>query len=586
MTNIPVNRQPLRSWLRLTQSVNEPRQSRHWLILLALCCATFIVGLSGPALTDSDEAFYAESAREMIDRSDWLTPYFNGVTRFEKPVLYYWMAAFSYTVAGISTWAARLPSALAGMGLVFVAYIAARRWYDDTTAFYAGLIVATSFGSIAMAHQALPDLPLALFISVAVWGAYVGLLSNPSSKAPAASRKPWLIVSAVGAACAFLVKGPVGIALLLSVLLPLSAIEWVFFKRVWQVRLTDIAIATTVGLAITVPWYLAMTMEHGVAYLERFFITENLERFATTRYNAPRPMWYYGPIVIGGLLPWSLFSPLCIRQLLSRRTTWQPDIPTLRIGLWALMPLIFYSFSIGKQPRYVLPVLIPLSIFLAHGIVSALRDPTSKARSFGISCLACGCTMLAIAALIYRAQPLLVSTAPTILLASTIALGLSGLLISAAALSYIRTRSRSWGQTSVVLIVMSVVVLNLAAHHGVLASNGNSEVQQMAAMIRAERTNNEPYGRHRVFNRNLVYYVQCTHVELPVIRAVRDFLRSPDRVFCVLRKEDATMLAQDGVAFRELGALRYFNTGSLTLRMLLNPNADRYLSHVVLISNQ
>ena len=586
MTNIPINRQQLPSWLRLTKPVNAPHTSKHWLLLLALCCATFLVGLGGPALTDSDEAFYAESAREMIDRSDWLTPYFNGVTRFEKPVLYYWMAALSYTVTGVSTWAARLPSALAGMGLVIVAYVAARRWYDDTTAFYAGVIVATSFGAIAMAHQALPDLPLALFISVTVWGAYVGLLSNPSSSVPFASRSSWLIVSAVGAACAFLVKGPVGIALLFSILAPLTAIEWFLFKRVWQVRLTDIAIASTVGLAIAVPWYFAMTMEHGVAYLERFFIAENLDRFSTTRYNAPRPMWYYGPIVIGGLLPWSLFTPLCIRQLLDRGRTWRPDITTLRIGIWALMPLIFYTFSIGKQPRYILPVLIPLSIFLAHGIVSALRAPLSKARSFGISCLASGCTILAIAALLYRAQPLLISTSPTIILSSAIVLGVSGLLISVAAVTYIRTKAGYWGQASLGLIVMSVVILNLAAHHGVLASNSNSEVQQMAAMIRAEQTNNEPYGRHRVFNRNLLYYVQSPHVELPVIRAVRDFLESPERVLCVVLKEDADLLARDGIAFRELGSLRYLNTGSLTLRMLLNPNTERYLSRVVLISNR
>ena len=108
--------------------MNKSYKSKHWLLLLALCCATFIVGLGGPALTDSDEAFYAESAREMIERSDWLTPYFNGVARFEKPVLYYWMVALSYTLTEVSTWAARLPSALAGMGLVVIAYIAARRW--------------------------------------------------------------------------------------------------------------------------------------------------------------------------------------------------------------------------------------------------------------------------------------------------------------------------------------------------------------------------------------------------------------------------------------------------------------------------
>ena len=566
--------------------MNVPSESRTRVILLAICCATFFVGLSGPALTDSDEAFYAESAREMIERSDWLTPYFNGDTRFEKPVLYYWLAAVMYTVSGISAWAARVPSALAGVALVILAYIAARRWYDNMTAFYAGLIVATSFGSIAMAHQALPDLPLTFFISLTVWGVFVGLLPDPPDTVPTTSRQAWLIVSAVGAACAFLVKGPVGIALLLSVLLPLSLLEWVMFKRFWQVRPRDIAMATAIGLALTVPWYLAMTMEHGVAYLERFFIAENLDRFASDRYNTPRAMWYYGPIVIGGLLPWSLFTPLCLPQFRGRRITWRPDIPTIRIGLWAIMPLVFFTFSIGKQPRYILPVLIPLSIFLAHGIVSALRDPVSKARSFGICCVACGCTMLGIAGLIYRAQPLLISTPPVILFTSTIALGLSGVLITAAALAYIRTTARHWGQTAVALIATSVVMLNLAAHHGVLASNGESEVQQMAAMIRAEQTNNEPYGRHRVFNRNLLYYVGSPHVELPVIRAVRDFLRSSERVLCVLRAEDAALLARDGVIFRELGSLPYLNTGSLTLRMLLNPDPERYINHVLLVSNR
>ena len=159
-------------------------------------------------------------------------------------------------------------------------------------------------------------------------------------------------------------------------------------------------------------------------------------------------------------------------------------------------------------------------------------------------------------------------------------------MITATALVYIRTAARHWGQATVALIATSVVILNLAAHHGVLASNGDSEVEQMAAMIRAEQTNDEQYGRHRVFNRNLLFYVGSPHVELPIIRAVRDFLRSPERVLCVLREEDAALLARDGVAFRQLGSLPYLNTGSLTLRMLLNPDPERYINHVLLVSNR
>ena len=145
--------------------------------------------------------------------------------------------------------------------------------------------------------------------------------------------------------------------------------------------------------------------------------------------------------------------------------------------------------------------------------------------------------------------------------------------------------TRTWGRVSVGLIVASVIVLNLVAHHGVLASPGPSEVQQMAAMIRAEQVTAEPYGRHRVFNRNLLYYVQSPHIELPIMRAVQDFLRSPDRVLCVLREEDVRALARDGIPFRRLGSISYLNTGSLTLRMLLNPDADLYINKVVLISN-
>ena len=108
----------------------------------------------------------------------------------------------------------------------------------------------------------------------------------------------------------------------------------------------------------------------------------------------------------------------------------------------------------------------------------------------------------------------------------------------------------------------------------------------MASMVKAARQNNEPYGRHRVFDRNLIYYVGAQYVELPIIDAARDFLRSPERVLCVLRSEDAKRLKSDGLALHEIGSVSYLNTGSLTLRMLLNPDPDRYRQHVVLVTNQ
>ena len=102
-------------------------------LLVLLCVLTFFVGLGRPAITDSDEAFYAEAAREMVEGGDWITPHYNGQYRFEKPVLYYWSVALGYLVAGVSELAARFPSAVAGLVLAIATYASARRWYDEAT---------------------------------------------------------------------------------------------------------------------------------------------------------------------------------------------------------------------------------------------------------------------------------------------------------------------------------------------------------------------------------------------------------------------------------------------------------------------
>ena len=84
-------------------------------------------------------------------------------------------------------------------------------------------------------------------------------------------------------------------------------------RRGWfGLRWIDVALAALVLLAVALPWFLAMADVHGLAYLRRFFIGENLERFATERYNGRRPLWFYVPIILGGLTPWSSLIVLWI----------------------------------------------------------------------------------------------------------------------------------------------------------------------------------------------------------------------------------------------------------------------------------
>ena len=556
-------------------------------MLVGVCALTFLVGLGRPALTDSDEAFYAESAREMIERGDWLTPYYNGEPRFDKPVLYYWLVAAAYAALGPSPGAARLPAALAGVGLVLVTFFCARRLYDGPTALLAGLIGATSAGIVAMARQALPDLPLAFFVTLSVWTALVALLDErlPSG---AGGRRRWLLASALAAALAFLVKGPVGPALVALVVLPLAVVEWRRRRVFWRVTAADLGLAAAVFVIAALPWYVAMAAEHGTGYLERFFLAENVDRFATDRYNAPRPAWYYLPIVAGGLFPWSPFLLLwgpAVRRAWRGRAL---DPRVLRLAVWAGAPLAFYTLSVGKQPRYVLPLLAPLAILLARAMLRALEGSPAARTAFAASGAAAGASILLLGGLLYRARPLLLEWSGPVSLSTPAALLLAGGALVAASLAAWRhgpgAVPRARGIPA--LVAAAAAVTAVGTHLVVLASPGPAPVERVAAMIAAARVADEPYGRHRVFDRNLVFYMRTPHVELPAPRAARDFLRSPERVLCVLRAEDAALLRRKGLGLRRLGEVRYLNTGNLNLRTLLNPDPDRYLQHVVLVTNR
>ena len=129
---------------------------RITLPLLLLAALTFFAGLGRGAITDSDEAFYAESSREMVASGDWLTPHYNYEPRFQKPILYYWLTSATYLVIGATEMGARLWAALAGVGLVLVTAACGRRWYDESTGLLAGAIVATNFGYFSIGRMALP----------------------------------------------------------------------------------------------------------------------------------------------------------------------------------------------------------------------------------------------------------------------------------------------------------------------------------------------------------------------------------------------------------------------------------------------
>jgi 4-amino-4-deoxy-L-arabinose transferase-like glycosyltransferase len=553
---------------------------RITLPLLLLAALTFFAGLGRGAITDSDEAFYAESSREMVASGDWLTPYYNYEPRFQKPVLYYWLTSATYLVVGASELGARLWAALAGVGLVLVTAAAGRRWYDESTGLLAGAIVATNFGYFSIGRMALPDLPLTFCITLAIWAALVSTLEQERSP------RQFVIMAALGLGLGFLMKGPVGLIIPVLVIVPVLAIE----RRSIALTPSDIVLGFLVMIAVAVPWYVAMWITHGNAYLQSFFIGDNFERFATDRFNDPRPWWFYLPVVAGGLLPWTPLALVWlgpITQFLTRRR----DIGTidLRLLLWALLPLMFYSVSVGKQPRYVLPVLPPLALLLASSIVErtqewrghdGVRSTPRRSLSIVLGSLLSGIFFVTLSVLLYRAQPLLINVAPAYTTMAAYAIAIAGAIVILAAVS------GNWRNAPLVIALAAVVTLP-AVQYGALSSGGDDTVRQMARLVQQNRQADEAVGTLGVFVRNLVFYSGIRTLDVIGDEQAKHFLMRTERVLMVAPADQIDRLEREqGIKVNRLAELLYFNEAGVRVRTLLWPDRARDLTRVVLISNR
>ena len=550
-------------------------QRRAVVTLLLLSSLTFLLGLGTQAITDSDEAFYAEAAREMVEGKDWLTPHFNYEERWQKPILYYWFTAAGFAGIEPGEFMARFGSALSGIGLVLLTWGVARRLTgNEAGAWIAGAIAATCYGYFAMARFALPDLPLALFITATIWCAMRA--ADPREKVPAS----WAALAGLAAGLGFLTKGPLAIVLPAIVLVPI----WWRERRTLAPRTSHLAIAGVLFAISGLPWYVAMFATHGSAYLQSFFVGDNLERFATTKYNDVRAVWYYVPILLGGLMPWTVFLLVLpwrpLRNLWRRRRR-LTDVEW-RLLIWTVAPLLLFTVSVGKQPRYILPVLPPVAMMLGAGIFNRLAAPNDRAasRELAIATLITAAMFACLALLFYRSRVLFTSAYPDLTWA-----GIALVCVAAIALAAVGL-TRSWRWLPAVMAISSAALL-LAWQFGAFAGKRPEAVEEIAAMIHANRLGGEPIGEYNAFVRNLPFYTRIRQQQIIDDNGAIAFLRSNERVFLAVGRSDFERLKTiSGVPLKTIGQVTYWNTASVRLRTLLEPLPEQDLDTVMLVTNK
>ncbi|HKH99090.1 MAG TPA: glycosyltransferase family 39 protein [Candidatus Sulfotelmatobacter sp.] len=346
------------------------------LLIAGFCAFLFFYGAGQFGLIGADEPRYAQVAREMLDRHDWITPVLGGHAWLEKPPLYYWQAMLSYSMFGVSDVAARVPAAVDATLLVVAVYLFFRRFRRGVEV-DAALITASCAVVIGYARAASMDMALAAAFGVGMiaWWAW-----------RESGKQIYLAAFYVCVALGMLAKGPVAPFLAGAVIVLFAAATREFRLVVRTLWLPGILVFCVVAL----PWYVAVEMRNPQFFRE-FILEHNLARFSSNLYHHPEPFWYYLPVMALALVPWTVFVAAASFQ--SVRIWWAerksvPSEPDLELQFrvfaccWLVVPVVFFSLSQSKLPGYILPAVLGGAVLLAEYLRQHLEEeegqPVSK----------------------------------------------------------------------------------------------------------------------------------------------------------------------------------------------------------------
>lgn len=324
----------------------------------ALAWVMFLHGLGAIGLVGPDEPRYATIGAEMLASKDFITPVLLGRPWLEKPALEYWLIAGGDAARGANAAGSRLGNALLGLLLLLALAGACARLRGWRAAGWAAAVGSTSVFLFGFARAATTDLPLAAMMTFCLLCLYAWLRPQIGGSGP--GERGWLWAAAGFLGLAVLAKGPVAMVLAAGVLIlmALRYRRWDWLRRVLRPG------AIGVFAIVTLPWYLAV-WARAPAFARVFFWQNNLERFATNRYQHPQPAWFYLPVLFLAVFPWSGWGLLPLRNLFRRRPSQgiRDDGWLWFLWLWVAVTAGFFSLSHSKLPGYILPA-IPAVILL------------------------------------------------------------------------------------------------------------------------------------------------------------------------------------------------------------------------------
>jgi 4-amino-4-deoxy-L-arabinose transferase-like glycosyltransferase len=333
------------------------------ILLIAISLGSLFFRLGSLPLSGADEPRYARIAQEMLAQENWITPTLEGKPWLEKPPLYYWMTIPAAAIFKSDEFAARVGPAksafTAALAIFCLGWIVAGR----TAGALGATILLTSIGFAGFGRSASTDMPFTCSFTLAMSVLAIAVERNIGAK---------VLWAYLFLGLAVLAKGPVAIILAFGI----GLCFWIIADYPRILERWHIGWGLLIAAAISVPWFWMAFRQNGYAFIATFFINHNLARFVTDIHHHSQPFYYYGPVLLALIFPWSSWLLLLARSPVEKLRRWREwDPGTIFFSCWFLVPVVFFSLSDSKLAGYILPSLPPLALLL--GIVLSRCYETS-----------------------------------------------------------------------------------------------------------------------------------------------------------------------------------------------------------------
>ncbi|MEE8185299.1 MAG: phosphatase PAP2 family protein, partial [Thermodesulfobacteriota bacterium] len=348
----------------LAHRILKERWKEFLLFTLVIAIAFFKLG--GLILFDVDEAVFSEAAREMLEIGDYITPIYNYIPRYDKPIFFYWLISIAFWIFGTTEFAARFWSAGFGAALVVITFLFVRSIKGQRAAIWASLCLLLNLEFFLYTHSAVTDMTLAFFITSSMYSLYMGIYHgrNMYSK-QADGGNTWFFIFWLSSALAVLTKGAIGL------LFPVVMASLYLVVTRNMVRLKELLRPRYILIffLVATPWFAAQLYINGWDFYDAFIVKHHIKRYTGVISGHSGPIYFYLGILLIGFFPWVSFLPGAIYRGLKDRGLY------LFCTVWFLFIFIFFSISKTKLPNYILPLFPAMAVMIGVSL-----DENAKGR--------------------------------------------------------------------------------------------------------------------------------------------------------------------------------------------------------------